>query len=91
MATKPHRTTEQAKAETSKARALAFLRWHQLRVLRREYRQVVDFETTLSRILSMIRDRLLATPDRLNLTPEQRNELRKELAATLEACSKAEL
>ena len=91
MATKPHRTTEQAKAEASKARALAHLRWHQLRVLRREFKPVGDFEATLARVLAMIRDRMLALPDRMNLTAEQRQELRREIAETLTACSKAEL
>ena len=87
----PQRSTERSRAETSKAKALALLRWHQLRILRREYKPVAAFEVTVAAMLAMIRDRLLSVPDHLNLTPEQRNELRRELAATLEACSKAEL
>jgi hypothetical protein len=73
--------TQRGKAETSKAKALALLRWHQLRVLRREYRRVADFEVTLTRALAMVRDRLLGVPDRLDLTPAQRQTLRREIAA----------
>ena len=76
-------TSERGKALASKERALAHLRWHQLRILRREYKPVADFETTVTA--------MLALPDRLNLTAEQRNELRKELAAMLQACAKTEL
>ena len=75
----------------SKERALAFLRWHQLRILRKEYRKVEDFEATLARVLGMLRDRMLALPDRLELTPAEREAVRREIAATLEACSHAEL
>jgi hypothetical protein len=70
---------------------LAFVRWHQLRVLRKEYKRVADFEITLSRVLSMIRDRMLSLPDHMDLTPQQREALRRRIAETLEACSKAEL
>jgi hypothetical protein len=41
--------------------------------------------------LAVIRDRLLAIPDRLaTLTPEQRAALRQEIADALEAWSRAE-
>jgi hypothetical protein len=85
-------TTERGRAAASKERALALLRWHQLRVLRREYKSVSAFEATLARMLSMIRDRMLALPDRVpDLSTAQRQALRREIAETLEACSRAEL
>jgi hypothetical protein len=87
-----HRAIEQARADASKARALAHLRWHQLRILRKEYKSVADFEATLARVLSTIRDRMLALPDHLReLAPEQREAVRREIARMLEACSRAEL
>jgi hypothetical protein len=42
-------------------------------------------------MLSMLIDRMRALPDRLSLSPEQRQELRREISSTLKACSKAEL
>ena len=84
-------STEQGRAEASKARALAHVRWHQLRVLRKEYKRVSDFEVTMARTLAMIRDRMLSLPDHMDLTSAQRETLRRRIAETLEACSKAEL
>ena len=46
----------------------------------------------LAAALSVIRDRLLAIPERLGtLTPEQRQALRQEITEALEAWSHAEL
>jgi hypothetical protein len=57
---------------------------------RREWNRVVD--AGMAAALAVIRDRLLAIPDRLaTLTPEQRAALRKEIADALEAWSRAEL
>jgi hypothetical protein len=85
-------STARSRAAASKERALAFLRWHQLRERRKELRPVRDFEATLARALSMIRDRMLALPDRVTeLTPAQRDALRREISATLDACSNANL
>ncbi|MGA7238573.1 MAG: hypothetical protein WBY44_23025 [Bryobacteraceae bacterium] len=85
-------STDRSRAAASKERALAHLRWLQVREKRRELKRVVDFEVTLARVLGMIRDRMLALPDRLqDLTPRQRDTLRDEIAVTLRACSDAEL
>jgi hypothetical protein len=71
---------------------MAMLRWMQVRTMRREWKRVVDFEATVARMLSMIRDRLLAVPDRMQeLSPGQREALRREIASALEDCSHAEL
>jgi hypothetical protein len=76
-------------AHAVKERALAGLRLMQLREKRREWRRVVD--AGMAAALSVIRDRLLAIPDRLNsLTPDQRAALRNELTDALEAWSHAE-
>ena len=92
MATRGRPTSERGRAQASKERALALLRWHQLREKRKELRPVADFELTMATMLAMLRDRLLALPDRLpELTPPQRDSLRREIAQTLEACSNAEL
>ena len=49
-------------------------------------------DAALSGALAVIRDRLLAIPDRLSaLTPEQRQVLREEIHAALEAWSRAEV
>jgi hypothetical protein len=79
-----------AHAHAVKERALAGLRLMQLREKRREWRRVVD--AGMAAALAVIRDRLLAIPDRLNsLTPEQRHALGRELADALEAWSHADL
>ena len=90
---KPGRPSEgRSKAEASKERALATLRWLQVREKRKELKPVVDFEVTLARALAMIRDRMLSLPDhQLSLTVLQRQELRKAITETLEACSHADL
>jgi hypothetical protein len=73
-----------------RARALALLRWYQVREKRREWNRVVD--ATLAAALSVIRDRLLAIPTRLSdLTPQQRETLQREIADALEAWSRAEV
>jgi hypothetical protein len=83
-------TTEIGRAQAAKERALAGLRLMQLREKRREWRRVVD--AGMAAALAVIRDRLLAIPDRLNsLTPEQRGALRQEIADALEAWSHADL
>ena len=85
-------TTERGRALASKERALAHLRWYQLRILRKEYRPVADFEATLGSHVSMIRDRLFRMPDHLpELTGTQREAVRRAIRETLEACSRAEL
>ena len=84
-------TSERGRAMASKP-ALAHLRWLQVREKRKELKRVADFEITLARVLSAIRDRMLALPDHLqDLTAAQRETLRKEIARTLEACANAEL
>ncbi len=76
----------------SKERALAHLRWLQVREKRKELKRVGDFEITLARILSMIRDRMLSLPDHLqDLTETQRATLRVKIGETLRDCSNAEL
>ena len=76
----------------SKERALAHLRWLQVREKRKELKRVADFEITLARILSMIRDRMLSLPDHLqDLTESQRQTLRVKIGETLRDCSNAEL
>jgi hypothetical protein len=85
-------TSERGRAMASKERALAHLRWLQVREKRKELKPVADFEITMARVLSMIRDRMLSLPDHLrDLTPGQREALRNEIAETLTACSNAEL
>ena len=85
-------STERSRAAASKERALAHLRWLQVREKRKELRPVRDFDATLARVLAMIRDRMLALPDRVaDLTDAQRNALRREIAETLIACSNADL
>jgi hypothetical protein len=85
-------TSERGHAMASKERALAHLRWLQVREKRKELKRVVDFEVTLARILSMIRDRMLSLPDHLqDLTESQRAALRVKIADTLRDCSNAEL
>jgi hypothetical protein len=85
-------STDRSRAAASKERALAHLRWLQVREKRKELKRVADFEITLARVLSMIRDRMLALPDHLrDLTPPQRETLRKEIGETLTACSNVEL
>ncbi len=85
-------SSARSRAAASKERALAHMRWYQLRILRKEYRPVADFESTLARMLSMIRDRMLSLPDHLpELTGPQREAVRREIRATLEACSRADL
>ncbi len=76
----------------SKERALAHLRWLQVREKRKELKRVADFEITLARVLSMIRDRMLSLPDHLqDLTETQRQTLRVKIGETLRDCSNAEL
>jgi hypothetical protein len=85
-------STERSRAAASKERALAHLRWLQVREKRKELKPVADFEVTMARVLSMIRDRMLSLPDHLrDLTAGQRETLRKEIADTLTACSNVEL
>lgn len=85
-------STERSRAAASKERALAHLRWLQVREKRKELRPVRDFEATFARALAMIRDRMLALPDRVaDLTDTQRNALRREIADTLIACTNADL
>jgi hypothetical protein len=84
------RQSDYAHAHAVKERALAGLRLMQLREKRREWRRVVD--AGMGAALSVIRDRLLAIPDRLtSLTPEQRHALRQEILDALEAWSHADL
>jgi hypothetical protein len=78
--------TEIGRAKAAKERALAALRLLQVREKRREWRRVVD--AGMASALAVIRDRLLAIPDRLNgLTQEQRHALRQELVDALDAWS----
>jgi len=85
-------STPRSRAAASRERALAHLRWLQVRQMRRELVRRVDVEATISRMLGMIRDRMLALPDHMpELGHAAREALRKRIAATLEACSKAEL
>jgi hypothetical protein len=71
-------STEIGRARAAKERALAGLRLLQLRERRRDWWRVVD--AGMAAALSVIRDRLQATPDRLSsLTPEQRLALRQEI------------
>ncbi len=60
------------------------MRWYQLRILRKEYRPVADFEATLARVLSMVRDRMLSLPDHLPELTGQRNgkSVRQQRSAT---------
>jgi hypothetical protein len=62
-----------------------------VRQLRREWKPVSDFEATLAQVLGMIRDRFMALPDHMDMTPQQREVLRRRIAETLEACAGAEL
>jgi len=84
-------STDRSRAAASKERALAHLRWLQVREKRRELKRVVDFEVTLARSLATIRDRMLSLPDHLDLLPARRETVRREIADTLRACSDAEL
>ncbi len=60
--------------------------------MRGELKPVADFEITLARVLSMIRDRMLSLPDHLpDLTESQRAALRVKIGETLRDCSNAEL
>jgi hypothetical protein len=77
-------------AHATKERMLAGLRAMQLRQARKDWRKVVD--AGMGAALAVIRDRLLAIPDRLaTLTPEQRAVLRQEITEALEAWSHAEI
>jgi hypothetical protein len=88
MARKPT-SSDYAHAHAVKERALAGLRLMQLREKRRDWRRVVD--AGMAAALALIRDRLLAIPDRMpTLTTEQRQMLRQELLDALEAWSHAE-
>ena len=81
-------SSDYAKAHAVKERALAGLRLIQLREKRRDWRRVVD--AGMAGALGMIRDRLLAIPDRMSsLSPEQRETLKNELVDALEAWSRA--
>jgi hypothetical protein len=83
-------TTEIGRAKAAKERALAGLRLVQLRERRRDWKRVVD--AGMGAALSVIRDRLLAIPDRLSdLTPAQRDTLQREIADALETWSRAEM
>jgi hypothetical protein len=85
-------STERSRAAASKERALAHLRWLQVREKRKELKRVVDFEATLARVLAMIRDRLLSLPDRLpELSLPQRESMHRDIAETLEACSRVDI
>ena len=82
-------TSDYARAHAAKERALAGLRLTQLREKRREWRRVVD--AGMAAALAIIRDRLLAIPDRMStLTAEERQALRNQLTEALEAWSHAE-
>ena len=84
--------TARGRAEASRVRAIAHLRWLQVREKRKELRPVKDFEATMARMLAMLRDRFMAVADRLpELTPAQRDAVRREISATLDACSHADL
>jgi hypothetical protein len=91
MATRGRPSSDRGRAAASKERALAHLRWGQLRVLRREWKPVSDFEATLAQVLAMLRDRFMALPDHMDMTPQQREMLRQRIAETLQACSEAEV
>jgi hypothetical protein len=87
MSRKP--SGDYAHAHAVKERALAGLRLIQLREKRRDWRRVVD--AGMAAALGLIRDRLLAIPDRIpTLTAEERQTLRQELVEALEAWSHAE-
>jgi hypothetical protein len=82
--------TELGRAQASRVRALALLRWIQVREKRREWNRIVD--AGMAAALALTRDRLLAIPDRIStLTSEERQTLRNELTDALEAWSHAEL
>jgi hypothetical protein len=77
-------------ARKPRTNALAGLRLIQLRESRREWNRVID--AGMAGALAVIRDRLLAIPDRLaTLTPDQRGALRREVTEPLEAWSPAEV
>jgi hypothetical protein len=79
--------SETGRAQAAKERALAGLRLMQLHEKRREWRRVVD--AALAGALAVIRDRLMAIPDRMStLTAEQRQALRQEITDALEAWNK---
>jgi hypothetical protein len=85
-------TSERGRAEASKERALAHLRWLQVREKRRELIRMADAEATLGRVLAMVRDRMLSLPDHISqLTSIDRETLRRAIAKTLEECADAEL
>ena len=85
-------STDRSRAAASKERALAHLRWLQVREKRKELKRAVDVEVTIARILAMIRDRMLSLPDHMQeLSDSQREALRREIANTLTACSNADL
>jgi hypothetical protein len=87
---KRHSSKDLGHARAIKERALAGLRLMQLRTARKEWRRTVD--AGMGAALSVVRDRLLAIPDRMSsLTQEQRHVLRKELTDALEAWSHADL
>jgi hypothetical protein len=83
-------TTALGRAQAAKESALAGLRLIQLRERRRDWNRVVD--AALSGALAVIRDRLLAIPDRITtLTADERQALRREIQEALEAWSRAEV
>jgi hypothetical protein len=83
-------SSARSRAAANKERALAFKHWLTLRKMRGELKPVADFEITLARVLSMIRDRMLSLPDHLpDLTETQRQTLRVKIGETLRDCSNA--
>jgi hypothetical protein len=85
-------STERSRAAASKERALAHLRWLQVREKRKELKRTIDVEATIARMLAMIRDRMLGLPDGVpELSESQREVLRREISQTLTACSNADL